>query len=372
MADEMKTKNREKQIVRTSVIGVVINLAMAVMKAMIGILSNSIAILLDAVNNLSDALSSVITIIGAKLGALPPNKKHPLGYGRMEYISSMLVSAIVIYAGISSLVESVKKIITPESAEYNMTSILILLVAIVVKILLGSYVKRQGKKLESVALTASGTEAVMDAFVSAAVVVSAVVYMKWEISLEAYVGVIIAVLIIKAGIEMMLETLDDILGKRFDRDEVKKIKQVICEEPEVRGAYDLTVFNYGPEKNYASVHIELPDTMNVKQVDVLMRRIQERVFMERGVLLTGISIYSYNTSNDEAAAVRDEVQKIINNQEWQLQMHGFYLDRESSSMRFDLVIHFEDDKDKVLETVQKEIQKKYPDYTIYIAVDIDV
>ena len=143
---EALATTREKAIVKTSVIGVITNVFLAVFKAAIGMISNSIAITLDAVNNLSDALSSVITIVGAKLGSKQPDKKHPLGYGRIEYISSMLVAAIVLYAGITSLVESIKKIINPETAEYSTASLIIIAVAIVVKLVLGQYVKKQGKK----------------------------------------------------------------------------------------------------------------------------------------------------------------------------------------------------------------------------------
>lgn len=370
-SQESAVVTREKAIVSTSFIGIGTNLLLAGLKALIGLFSNSIAIILDAVNNLSDALSSVITIIGAKLGAKLPNKRHPLGYGRIEYLSSMLVAAVVIYAGITSLIESVKRIITPEEADYSLTSIIILLVAIVVKIFLGLYVKRQGKKHNSGALVASGTEAMMDAVVSVTVVVSAVVYIIWHVSLEAYVGVVIALLIIKAGVEMTIETLDDILGRRTDRDEVTRIKKIICEEESVRGAYDLIMYNYGPNKNYASVHIELPDTMTVDEVDTLSRRIQEKVLLQSGVVLTGIGVYSFNTSNDEAAAIRNNVQRIVMTHEGVLQMHGFYIDLERKSMRFDLVVSFDVDKTDAIETLTAELMEQYPDYQFLIVPDID-
>lgn len=368
---ELAKESREKGIVRTSIIGIVINVALAVFKALVGIISNSIAITLDAVNNLSDALSSVITIIGTKLGAIQPNKKHPLGYGRIEYLSSMLVAALVMYAGITSAVESVKKIISPEEADYSIVSLVIIAVAVVVKVVLGRFVKSQGKKYNSGALVVSGSEAMLDAGVSVAVFVSALIFMFWGVSLEAYVGLVIAILIIKAGIEMMNETLDDILGKRTDREEVAKIKSIICEEPEVKGAYDLLVFNYGPNKNYASVHIELPDTMTVDEVDKLSRRIQEKVFLGSGVVLTGIGVYSHNTSDDDTAQMRNNIQKIVMSHEWALQMHGFYADVERKIVRFDLVVSFDVDKTEAIATVTAEIQKEYPDYLVQITPDID-
>ena len=364
--------DREKTIVRTSVIGIIANVLLAAFKAAVGIISNSIAVTLDAVNNLSDALSSVITIIGAKLGAKKPDKKHPLGYGRIEYLSSMIVAAIVLYAGITSLVESVKKIIHPEAADYGMVSLIIIAVAIIVKLLLGKYVRKQGEKVNSGALVASGKDASFDAILSASVLASAIVFLVWGISLEAYVGVIISIVIIKAGIEMMVETLNDIIGQRGDAEMSKQIKRLVNEEPEVRGAYDLNLFNYGPDKYYGSVHMELPDTMTVDEVDVLTRKIQLKVYQETGVILTGIGVYSYNTSNDEAAEIRNTVQHTILSHDWALQMHGFYVDTINKTMRFDVVVSFDIDHKEALDIMTGEVKKLYPDYDIQIIPDVDV
>ena len=364
--------DREKIIVRTSIIGIVANVLLATFKAAVGLISNSIAVTLDAVNNLSDALSSVITIIGAKLGAKKPDKKHPLGYGRIEYLSSMIVAAIVLYAGITSMVESVKKIIHPEAADYSMVSLLIIAVAVMVKLALGRYVKKQGERANSGALVASGKDASFDAILSASVLASAVIFLIWGISLEAYVGVIISVVIIKAGIEMMNETLNDIIGQRSDAEISRQIRQLINEEPEIRGAYDLTLFNYGPDKYYGSVHMELPDTMTIEEADLLTRRVQRKVFRETGVILTGIGVYSYNTTNEEAAEIRNNVQKTVLSHDWALQLHGFYVDTEKKTMHFDVVISFDIDYKEAVGIMMKEVQEMYPDYSIQIVPDADI
>ena len=343
-------EQREKAIVKTSLIGIGANVLLAGAKAVIGLFSNSIAITLDAVNNLSDALSSVVTIIGAKLGGKRPDKKHPLGYGRIEYLSSLIVAAIVLYAGITSLVESVKKIFSPETADYSAVSLIVMALAIAAKLVLGQFVKKQGKKLNSGALVASGSDALFDAILSASVLASAVVYMIWHISLEAYVGAVISVFIIRAGLEMMVETVNDILGKRNDKEEADRIRELVCQEPEVLGAYDLILFNYGPSKNYGSVHLELPDSMSVDGVDKLTRRIQAKVYKETGVILTGIGVYSYNTSDDESAKVRNKVQETVLAHDWALQLHGFYVDTAEKTMRFDVVISFDIERKEALET----------------------
>ncbi len=364
--------NREKTIVRTSIVGILTNVLLVAFKAAVGLASHSIAVILDAVNNLSDALSSVVTIIGAKLGAKLPDKKHPLGYGRIEYLSSMIVAALVLYAGITSLVESVKKIIHPEAADYSTVSLIIIAVAILVKLGLGLYVKKQGKKVHSGALEASGSDALFDAILSASVLVSAVVYLIWHISLEAYVGVVISVFIIKAGIEMLIETLNDIIGKREDAETTTALKQIVCEEEAVLGAYDVTLFNYGPNRNYGSVHVELADTLTVDEVDRITRRIQHNVFTKTGVILTGIGVYSFNTSNDEAAEIRNAIQRTVLSHDWALQMHGFYVDTEKKSIRFDVVISFDIDRKEALETLYREVGALYPGYELLIVPDVDV
>ena len=367
-----ETVIREKKIVRTSIVGIVTNVLLVGFKAFVGLMSNSIAIILDAVNNLSDALSSVVTIIGAKLGAKQPDKKHPLGYGRIEYLSSMIVAALVLYAGITSLVESIKKIIHPEAADYSTVTLVIISVAIVVKLILGMYVKKQGKKVNSGALVASGSDALFDAILSASVLASAIVYLVWGISLEAYVGVIIAGFIIKAGVEMMIETLNDIIGKREDAETTKELKRVVCEEESVLGAYDVTLFNYGPNKNYGSVHVELPDTLTVDEVDRITRRIQTNVFHKTGVILTGIGVYSRNTSNDAAAQMRNRIQETVLSHDWALQMHGFYADTEQKTIRFDVVVSFDADRKEALETLCSEVTALYPEYEVLIVPDVDV
>ena len=368
----VQAAEREKTIVKTSVTGIVTNLLLVAFKAFVGLVSNSIAVILDAVNNLSDALSSVITIIGAKLGAKQPDRKHPLGYGRIEYLSSVIVAALVLYAGITSLVESVKKIIHPEAADYSVVSLVIISVAIVVKLILGMYVKKQGEKVNSGALAASGSDALFDAVLSASVLASAIVFLVWGVSLEAYVGVVIAGFIIKAGIEMMIETLNDIIGKREDAETIRELKEIICAQENVLGAYDITIFNYGPDKNYASVHVELPDTMNVDDVDRVTRKIQNDVFTGTGIILTGIGVYSHNTSDDEAAHMRDEIQKAVMSHEWVLQMHGFYADVENKTLRLDAVISFDVNRKEAIDTLYDEIGRMYPDYELLIVPDVDV
>lgn len=367
----MNIEERNQTIIRTSIIGILANVLLAVFKVIVGLSVHSIAVVLDAVNNLSDAVSSIVTIVGTKLGSKLPDKKHPLGYGRIEYLSALIVSGIVLYAGITSAVESIKKIINPEIPTYTILSLIIIAVAVIVKFILGRYVKSQGEKANSQALVASGSDARFDAILSLSVLASALIYIFTGISLEAIVGVVIAVVIIKAGIEMIVDTLDEILGARPDKEVSKKIKQLFIEEPEVRGAYDLIINNYGPNKNYASVHLELPDTMTVDQVDVLTRKMEEKVYLETGVILTGVGVYSYNTKDEGVAKIQNHIQDIVCHHNWALQMHGFYIDKEKKRIRFDVVLNFGVSPKEALQQLYKEVGEAYPDYQFQIVCDID-
>ena len=364
--------NRDQIIIRTSILGIVANLFLAAFKATVGLFSHSIAIVLDAVNNLSDALSSVITIIGTKLAARRPDKKHPLGYGRIEYLSTMIIAAIVLYAGVTAMVESVKKIIHPTQADYTPVTLLIVAAAVVVKLLLGRYVKRKGEEVSSGSLVASGSDAFFDAILSASVLASAILYLTTHISLEAYVGVVISIFIIKSGIEMLRETLDDILGKRVDREFLNAIKATICREPQVRGAYDLILHSYGPERYIGSVHVEVPDTMTAIEIDQLERHLADAVYKEHGVVIAGVGIYAARTGDDEISQIRRDVSECVLSHEGVLQMHGFYADTEKKEMKFDVVLDYAlTDRDALFDHIQEEIRGIYPEYNVQITPDID-
>lgn len=363
---------RDNAIVKTSVIAILANVLLVVFKMTIGFLSNSIAIILDAINNLSDAMSSIITIIGTKLAGKKPDKKHPLGHGRIEYVTSMVISAIVLYAGIHSLLESIKSVIDKETSHYTNNMLIIIAAAVLVKVFLGRFVESQGKKYNSDALVASGKDAMFDAILSFSVLASAIICKLTNISLEAYVAVVISLFIIRAGIEMLKDTYDEIVGQRADKELTQKIKKIASSFEGVRGAYDLFIYNFGPSKNYASIHIEVPDTMTIDEYDVLIRKIEREVYHKTGVILTGIGAYSYNTKDDEAIVIRNKVQKIVLDNDFAIQIHGFYIDKEKKDMRFDVVITFDIEHGEAVKILKEAIKKVYPDYTISINPDIDI
>ena len=369
----MTPEERGRVIVRTSIVGIAANVALAAFKAVIGLASNSIAVVLDAVNNLTDALSSVVTIIGAKLAGKKPDKDHPLGHGRYEYISALVIVAIVLYAGITSLVESVKKIIDPTVPDYSTVALIIIAVAVVAKIVLGRYVTAQGRKVDSGSLVASGKDALFDAAISASVLAAAIIYMTTGLSLEAYVGVIISVVIIKAGIDMLREALDDILGHRPDPELSVGIKKTVCADPDVLGAYDLLLESYGPDLTVGAVHVEVPDTMTAAQIDAMTRRLQAAVYAEHRIALATVGIYSRNTTDDEVMEMRSAITRMVMEHDGVLQMHGFYVDTEAKRVSFDLIVDFAvADRRATYDHIVSEAREMYPGYEFSVALDLDL
>ena len=365
--------NRDKVIIRTSIIGILANVFLASFKAVVGVLSSSIAIVLDAVNNLSDVLSSVITIIGTKLAGKRPDKNHPYGYGRIENLSSSLIAVIILYAGVTALVESVKKIIHPSVPDYSAAAIIIVSVAIAVKIILGLYVKKKGENVGSDSLISSGKDALLDSVISASTLLAAIIYLISGIRTEAWLGVIISVVIIKSGLGMLGDSLSNIIGKRISSDLSKDIKQTITSFPEVQGAYDLLLHSYGPDLLIGSVHIEVPDTMPVAELDKLEHHITEKVLAEHKVILAGISVYAVNTSNDRAAEIYGDIRRHVMSHEYILQIHGFYLDEVKKTIHFDIIIDFAaPDPRELYDHILTETQEAYPDHKVSITLDTDV
>ena len=368
-----KTKERRDSIIiRTSIIGIITNFLLAAFKAAVGTISGSIAITMDAVNNLSDSASALITIVGTKLAQKPADKEHPFGHGRAEYLSAMIISVIILYAGVTSLVESIKKIINPTVPDYSILSLIIVAVAVIVKIVLGHFVKGVGKRVKSDALVNSGQDATMDSIISASTLVAALIFLFTKISLESWLGAVISLIIIKSGIDMLHDTISRILGEGADLELAKKIKNIVASYPNVKGPYDLILNNYGPENYIGSLHIEVPDTINARQIDDLTRDITSKVLKETGVYLTAIAVYSLNTKDPVITDMHDQIQKIVLSNKNVMQMHGFYVNWEKKAILFDMVISF-DEKDRkgLYERISQQVKDIYPDFQISIIMDTD-
>ena len=365
---EEKT-NRSAQIIRTSIIGIAANVLLAAFKAVVGILASSVAIVMDAVNNLSDALSSVITIIGTKLSQRPADREHPFGFGRIEYFSAIIIAVIVLSAGITSLIESVKKVFDPTEPEYTTVTLVVIVVAIVVKLILGRYVKHKGEQLSSDALIASGSDALFDAVITLSTLVSAGIMLLWNVSLDGILGALISLVIIKAGIEMLASPVNELLGSRISPELVKQIKQEVLGFEGVHGVYDLILHNYGPDVLIGSLHINVYDTMNAHEIHGLTRRISEEMSIRHGIIMT-VGVYAIATGENKRTELQTAVMQALGRHTDITQVHGFYYferdHRVSVDVVPDLSVH---DETAFCRQLEGELKALIPNMNISIVID---
>ena len=361
--------NRSQEIIRTSWIGIVTNVLLAGFKAVVGVLASSVAIVMDAVNNLSDALSSVITIIGTKLSQRPADRKHPFGFGRIEYFSAIIIAVIVLSAGITSLIESVKKIFHPTEPEYTTVTLVIIVVAIVVKLVLGQYVKRKGQQLKSDALIASGSDALFDAVITLATLVSAGVMLLWNVSLDGILGALISLVIIKVGIEMLASPVNELLGTSIPAELSKQIIKETSDFEGVHGVYDLILHNYGPDVKIGSLHINVYDTMSAHEIHGLTRKITTYMYEHHGIIMT-VGVYAVATGDNRRAELQSKVMQSLAAHKDIVQVHGFYYSEKDQMLSVDVVpdISVHDDAALISQLIE-EIEPLVPDMQVVIVVD---
>ena len=361
--------DRSSQIIRTSLIGIVANVLLASFKAVVGLLASSVAIVMDAVNNLSDALSSVITIVGTKLSQRPADRKHPFGFGRIEYFSAIIIAVIVLCAGITSLIESVKKIFHPTEPSYTTVTLIVIVIAIVVKLVLGQYVKRQGERLNSDALIASGSDALFDAIITLSTLISAGIMLLWNISLDGILGALISIVIIKAGVEMLASPINELLGTSISAEFTNQIKKEVSAFEGVHGVFDLILHNYGPDVKIGSLHINVYDTMTAYEIHGLSRKIIQQMYDRHGIIMT-VGVYAMATGDNRRAQLQATVMQTLAAHQEIIQVHGFYFSEKDKILSVDVVpdISIHDDA-ALIRRLTEEIQPLVPDLQVAIVVD---
>lgn len=363
--------NREKKIIQTSIVGIAANVLLVIGKALIGFFAHSIAIITDAINNLTDSLSSAITIIGTKLSNRKPDRKHPYGHGRVEYLVSLIIGLLVLVAGGLAIYESIKAIIEKPEVEHSIASVIVIALAIVVKLFISMFFNKVGKSVNSEPLKASGKDAMFDAFLSIATLIGVGTSLIWDFNIEGYIGILIGLFILRTAVEILRDGVSLIIGERPSNEEVDKIKDIVCSFPEVKGAYDLIINNYGTGRIIASIHIEVDDSLTAVQIHHLTRSIVTKVYAEMGAVLT-IGIYASNETDDGTKEIKKFVYDLVEKDEEIKQIHGFYLDKVQSLITFDLVFDFkcENPKQKIASLVTL-LKEKYPAYTFFIIQDTD-
>lgn len=366
---------REKTIVRTSIIGIIGNILLVGFKATIGFIAGSISIIMDALNNFTDVLSSVITIIGAKVSNKKPDKEHPFGHGRVEYIASILIASLILFAGGVAIYQSIVSIIdyfqNKTMPDYSVISLIIIGVAVLVKVGIGIFYKIQGNKVKSETLKASGTDALWDAVLSTATLVGAIFAYTLGWYVEGYLGILIGLFIIKSGIGIMRESISSIIGERYDKEETKNIVNDIASVEGVKGVYDLILNSYGHHRNIGSVHVAVDGHLCAREVQVIERRVAMMMFEKHNTIMT-VGIYADSEDSEESRKIKTFLSNELHNHPFVLQMHGFFTDVEHKLCNFDLVISFDDEQpDATINQIKESLEQEFPEYHFIIHLDRD-
>lgn len=366
------SETRAKKIIQYGFIGIFANVILVIFKGLVGFLSGSIAIILDAVNNLTDVLSSVVTIVGTRLANRRPDRKHPYGHGRMEYLATIVVTIVILLAGLLALKESVEKIINPGGVSYTPVTFIIVITAIIVKILLGTSIKRAGEKYQSSALKAAGKDALMDAVLSTATLIAGILNIAFNLQTEGLFGALISIFIIKTSIDMMYDAGSVALGSRTDAELVQQVRDLLNQDKEVHGVFDLSLHDYGPTNIVGTAHIEVRDDMTAREIHQLTRKLSTLVFKKLGIVIT-IGIYATNRSG-KSGEIYKKVLETTQKYPEILEVHGFYVDETARKVYFDLVFDFSasDDTQKILKNVTKTLERAYPKYRFLPIFDADI
>ena len=363
--------NRDGKIIKTSVVGIVGNLFLVVAKAIIGIVASSVSIITDAANNLTDAMSSIVTIVGTKLSNKRPDRKHPFGHGRIEFITSALIGMIIFVAGATAIFESISSIIAKETPVYTLYSFIVIGVAVVAKIVLGIYFRMRGKKLSSDALSASGLDALMDSILSFGTLVGAIISYTAGFHLEGYIGVVIGLLIIKSAVDVFREAASKIIGERTDPELASNLTADVMKNPKVYGVYDLILNNYGEDRYIGSLHVEVDDHMIAKDIQLLEREIAYLCYEKYHAVMT-VGVYARSTESEYEAGIKKCVGEIIEGYPEIIQTHGFYVDEKNRVISLDIIISFEcKQPDRIYREVHDKISEKFKDFTVQLILDKD-
>lgn len=363
------TTTRYAQTVRLSLIGIVANIALAAAKVLVGVVSGSIAVVLDGINSLTDVFSSVATIIGARIACLRPTRKFPFGYGRVEYITSIAIAAIIIAAGGIALWESIGKILQPTVPDYHAATLIVLLVSVIAKIILWYMYVRTAEKINSQPLRASGIDALYDAILTLGTLASALICIFSGIDLDGWVGAIIALFVLRAGILVLRDAIVSLIGERPDNELVHQIRNLIADHDGVLGVYDLIIDSFGSEFRFVAAHVEVSDCLTASQIHDLCRHISEDLDKDFNAVAI-LGIYASN-STGKYTDIRNTLEALVEHHPEILQIHGFYVDEKQSTIDFDMVIDFDQDAEEVSRHIVDEMKELYPEYNFNVMADIE-
>lgn len=356
----------------SSVVGIIVNVFLFLIKLLAGVLSHSVAIIADSMNNLSDASSSIISLLGFRLAEKPADDDHPYGHGRYEYISALTIAVFILTIGIELLKSSFDKVINPTDTLITWLSIVILVISIFAKLFLYSFNNKLGKKIKSNTLVAAAIDSRNDSISTTAILISSLIMMFTSVNIDGYVGIIVAILILVSGVKMVKETLDPLLGTKPDKELVESIYSKIISYDNILGAHDIILHDYGPGNVFASAHVEMDKDYDVLLAHDLVDNIEKEILRDMGIDI--VLHYDPVTTNDEATEkAKSIVMSAIGKIDSSLTIHDFRIvpGVTHTNVLFDLVVphEYNEDEKSISQKVSNEVAKIDPHYILVIHVD---
>lgn len=363
--------SRDGQITVTSALNIAVNLLVSGVKIVIGLMTSSIAILSDGAHNAADAGSSILTIVGTKLSARKPTKKHPFGFGRIEYLTSLVIAGLILYTGLEFLISAIKLIFEPSELNISSVSLIIICVAAVLKYFLGAYTVRVGKRVDSLSLTAVGMESCNDSYISALTLITALVFIFFKLNIDAYAGIITALIIIKAGLEILSDTVSRLLGKAGDKELADRLYREIRSTPGIINAADMMLHNYGPDAYSGSVNIEVDHKLSMEEVYSFVHELQLKIMHEHKVTMV-FGLYAVDHDSEKSRKMRREIATFVSGYEHVVSYHALFINEKEMRIYCDLVVDYElADWDKLRADFTDYMKDLYPEYQLELVVETE-
>ena len=357
-------KNMEDSLVRTryglmaSVVGIFCNILLFTAKLLTGLLINSISVMADAFNNLSDAASSIIGFIGVKMAGKPADEEHPFGHGRVEYIAAFIVAFLVIQVGFSLFKTSIDKILHPQEMSFHAVSVIILILSVLVKLWMAFFNRTLGNRIQSAVMKATAADSMGDVITTSSTILSVVIYGIWGLNIDGIVGVIVSVIVMWAGIRIAKDTLTPLIGEPIDPKLYQEITDFVEAYEGIVGSHDLIVHNYGPTRSMASIHAEVPNDVNIEVSHEIIDRIEREALKKFGIFLV-IHMDPVETRDSKVMEFGSMVENVIQDTDERVTFHDFRMieGKDQINLIFDLVVPREYDRKK-REWLKEEIAKK--------------
>lgn len=361
--------SREGTVVTVSGLNILVNLIFAAIKVVIGLAVSSIAIVSEGVNNATDSATSLITIVGTKLSAKHPTEKHPFGFGRIEYLTSLLISVLILFTGAELMESSVKRIFAPQEMSISYVTMAIIAVSALVKLALGLYTIKEGRRVDSSSLVALGTECRSDSVVSVITLVTALVFLVFHVSLDAYAGIIMSLIVLKAGFEVLKETLSDILGQAGEKELAQELYRIIRAEPLVLNAADMMLHNYGPDAYSGSVNVEIDHSKTVGEVYAALHELQLRIMHEKHITMV-FGIYAVDGDHAQIRQLREQVAAFVREQKHVTSYHALYIHPNGKDLYVDLVVDYDlADWEALRKEFTAYMAELYPDKHLELVIE---